>query len=166
MSWKRSFMNVAIGSALVLGGLSVASVTAKANPCNSIPGKQRDYDRAVYQHGRYSGQAQHELNELRNQQWKCNNSYGGYGGYGNGYPGYGGYGGYGGYPGGYGYPNYPYYGNGRVYRDRDRDGDRDDRYRDRGRVYSYHDNGNRGRGHDRGGDHDRGHGRDRDRGRH
>ncbi len=78
MSWKRGLQNAVLGGAVLLGGIAVSSVPAKADSCSKAREEQRELNQAIARHGYWSPQAEHERRDLRNAEASCSGYY--YGG--------------------------------------------------------------------------------------
>ena len=69
MLTKMSLTGIVLGAAMLLSGAG----TAKADCYSNIRNKERDLYRAQSRYGAWSGQANHERNELRQAQQNCGN---------------------------------------------------------------------------------------------
>jgi hypothetical protein len=79
MNWRRNLLRAVLGSVVVLGGMTLASVPASADRYSScqrkIEKEERELDRQIRRHGYWSRQAQHERQELRNLRARCGGFY-------------------------------------------------------------------------------------------
>jgi hypothetical protein len=69
---RGSVLKIVLGGVLLLGASSVATEPVQAYSCRArIEQKERDLHRAIWRHGAYSRQAEHERNELWKAQRSC-----------------------------------------------------------------------------------------------
>ncbi len=71
MSWKRSLRNALLGGAVLLGGMTIWSVPAKADSCSKVREERWELNRAIARYGYWSPQAEHERRDLRKAEARC-----------------------------------------------------------------------------------------------
>ncbi len=78
MTWKRSLVSALLGSAVLLGGMTVLSLPAQADPCGKVREERRELNRAIARHGYWSSQAERERRDLRIAEERCGGFQGGW----------------------------------------------------------------------------------------
>jgi hypothetical protein len=76
MSWKRNLRNAVLGGAVLLGGMAVWSVPARADSCSKVQEERLELQRAIDRYGYWSPQAEQERRDLRKAEAKCGYNYG------------------------------------------------------------------------------------------
>ena len=71
MSWKRNLRNAVLGGAVLLGGMAISSVPARANSCSKVPEERWELRQAIARHGYWSWQAERKRSDLWKAEGKC-----------------------------------------------------------------------------------------------
>lgn len=74
--FRKAWMAAMLGALVMLGGAGAARAESRESCYRKIEKEQRDLNRAIDRHGRYSRQADHERRELERLRDRCERKFG------------------------------------------------------------------------------------------
>jgi hypothetical protein len=76
MNWRRTLCRAVLGGTMILGGMTLTSLPARADACSKVREERFELNQAIRYYGYYSWQADQERRDLARAEARCGYGYG------------------------------------------------------------------------------------------